>query len=337
MIALFVLLLASDAGPKRVAVLDFVPVEVEASVAVSFTQLVASELTKQGLEALSSRDVSSLVSLEERKLMIGAYDTKTGAQLGQLFSARYVVAGSLNKLGAELVVTAQLLDTQSGAVINRATLTVKSVDALAKSTTPLVRALLADSGRLQLYDQVPGARLYLDDELLGVMPLGIVPLKSEGRHRLHAESTEHAPWDQEIDVHRGQTTRLRVDLVALKTLEDRSRDRRAAAFVLLSGAVLTATTSALLFWGTFESKRQYEALDDLVTPQRTFDALAQRTLGLYAGAFVALGAAAGLVATSLYLLLVDPHRARLMEAEKALRFEPLLGPSGVGVSVSGRL
>ncbi|MCC6808772.1 MAG: PEGA domain-containing protein [Deltaproteobacteria bacterium] len=333
---------ASPAESKRVAVLDFVAVEVDASAALAFTQLVAAELARAGLETVSSKDVAALISLEERKQLLGGYDARASDQVAGLLNARYVVAGSIGKLGAKLLVTAQLLDHASGIVVNRTTQEAKNVDALAAAAEPLVRALLAESGRLQLYDQVAGARVFLDEGLIGVMPLTPVPIKDGGRHRLHVESGEHAPWDQEITIARGQTTRLRVDLVALKTLEERSAARRIGAYATLGGAVVAGVGAALLFWGTFESKRTYDAMDLLLVTQRELDAAASRTLGLYAGAFIATAASAALLATSLYLFLYDPHRLALDDAAKSLRFEPIIAPapSGAkifGLSLSGRL
>lgn len=333
-----VMLIAQTAKPaeaRRVAVLDFVPVEVDAALAQAFTQLVAAELTRQGLDVISAKDVVALVSLEERKQMLGAYDTRAGAQIATLLNARFIVAGSVNKLGDKLLASAQLLDNQLGTAVNRATFEAASAEELTRGASQLARALLQDSGRLQLYDQVPGARLFLDDTLVGIMPLGIVPVRSEGKHRLHVESAEHAPWDDEITITRGRTTRLRVELVALRTLEDRSKNRRIAAYVTLAGAALTAATAALLFWSTFESKKQYDAMDTLLVTQRQLDDAAARTYGLYAGGFVAVAATAGLVTTAVLLLAIDPHRSQLEAADRALRFEPIVGPRSGGLSLRG--
>jgi TolB-like protein len=326
-----------QADRTRVAVLDFVPVEVDPNVAASLTQLVAVELARRGLQTVSSRDVTTLVSLEERKQMLGAYDSKAGAQIAGLLNVRFVVAGSIGTLGTKLIVTAQLLDNLAGAAVSRATFEAPDVDALAAAAATLVPALLADSGRLQLYDQVAGARVFLDEALLGVMPLGIVPVREDGRHRLRVESAEHAPWERDIAITRGRTTRRRVDLVALKALEDSARARRTAAYATFGAAGALVVTSGLLFWGTFQSKKSYDAMDLLLVTQPQLDAAAQRTLGLYAGAFVAAGASAALIATGLYLIFVDPYRAQLDAAEKSLRIEPLLSPQGVGLGLSGRL
>jgi TolB-like protein len=335
-VPLLMLLAAMPLEGKRVAVLDFVPVDIDATSTASFTQLVAGELSRAGLETVSSKDVAALVSLEERKQMLGAYDPKTGGQLAALLNARYVVAGSVSRLGGRILVTAQLLDHQAGTVVNRANLTASSVDDLATQAKRLVSDLLTDTGRLLLYDQVAGARVYLDDQFIGIMPLQVVPVREEGKHKLHVESAEHAPWESEVEIRRGQTARVRVELVALKTLEDRSKERRVVALVLAASAVVVGTGAGLLFWGTFESKRDYDALDLLLVSQRELDTLAQRTSGLYAGAFVATGVSAALLAGSLALLLHDPHRQKLKEAEQSLKLSPMLGPSASGVVLSGR-
>ena len=46
---------------------------------------------------------------------------------------------------------------------------------------------------------VAGARVFLDDRPLGVVPLGVLRV-SPGRHRVHASAPGHVPRDQTVDV-----------------------------------------------------------------------------------------------------------------------------------------
>lgn len=55
---------------------------------------------------------------------------------------------------------------------------------------------------------VPGARVFLDDRPLGVVPLGALRV-SPGRHRVHVSAPGHAPGTQTVDVPPGGA---RVDL-----------------------------------------------------------------------------------------------------------------------------
>lgn len=331
------LLLGSQATPQRVAVLDFVAIDLSDTVAQAATQLTASKLTEAGLEAVSSKDVAALVSLEERKQVLGASDMRATERIALLLNARYVVAGSLAKLGARLLITVQMLDHRTGAVVNRVSVDAPSVDAVAATIAEIVPQLLAESGRLQLYDQVPGARVFIDEALIGTMPLSLVAVAKAGEHTLRVESAEHAPWQTRFTATRGKTTRIRVELDSLRELEDRSRTRRITALALLGGVVATGVTSGLLFMSTFREKARYDALDPLLATQAELDAQAGRTLGLYAGAWAAGGVAAALLATSVYLLVDDPHRRRLHEAETELRLEPVIAPNAVGLVLSGAL
>jgi len=128
--------LAAAPAPERpkLAVLELsAGAGVEASLTGPFTDALTAEVQARGyFEVISSRDIQTLLGLERQKQLLGCADDAQScmAELSGALGARFVLTGSLAKLGDAWQLTLSTLDTKKAQPIGRATRIAKDVEAL---------------------------------------------------------------------------------------------------------------------------------------------------------------------------------------------------------------
>lgn len=106
---------------------------VDASLTGPFTDAITAEVQARGFfDVISSRDVQTLLGVERQRQLLGCADDATScmAELSGALGARFVLTGSLAKLGDAFQLTLSTLDSQKAQPIGRATRIAKSLDAL---------------------------------------------------------------------------------------------------------------------------------------------------------------------------------------------------------------
>lgn len=317
---------APDGERKRLALLEPTAAELEARERQAIASELGRLLTNAGYEVVRENDVTTLLLMEQKRQTVGATDSGTLARAAELLSARYVVSSEITKLGPDLLIASEMLDAKRGVVINRVTKRSRGLDKLLIELGELSRELLSDSATLVITKQVEGARVWLDERLLGSSPIAPLPLRSFGVHRLHIESDEHAPYDAEFTLHPGRTTRVRLELESIDDLQRAHRQRRIAGIATVAGGAVVAGLSSIGFVEAFAAKRQYDRVDLLLTSQAELDAIARRGTGFLAGGIIAAGVGAALIGIGLYLILYDPHLLALHSNDRNVALLPL--PNG---------
>lgn len=127
--------LAAAQTPPKLVVLSLTPgAAVEASVAETLSDAVAAEVARGGFfDTVSSRDIQTLLGLERQKQLLGCGDAATSACMTELsgaLGARFVLSGTVGKLGEAWQLSLTALDTQKAQPLGRATRLAKSLDAL---------------------------------------------------------------------------------------------------------------------------------------------------------------------------------------------------------------
>lgn len=93
--------------------------------AVAMTEAIVATLTGRGLfKVVSSQDVRELLGVERQRQILGACGDdgeQCGVDLGSAAAARFVLSGSLSRLGATFQLSLQMLDTQKSKAVARAT------------------------------------------------------------------------------------------------------------------------------------------------------------------------------------------------------------------------
>jgi hypothetical protein len=105
----------------------------DASVASAMTDAVAAEVNARGFfQVMSSNDIATLLGVERQKQLLGCSDEKGSCltELAGAVGARFVLSGSLAKLGDVVQLTLTTLDSQSAQPVGRATRLAKDLTAL---------------------------------------------------------------------------------------------------------------------------------------------------------------------------------------------------------------
>lgn len=298
--------------PVRVAILELETGQVDGAVVGALSSAVAQEIARRpGFEVITRGDVKGFLSLEATQSLLGCQGDACYGELGQILDVDRLVSGTLVPLGEGYFVGLSLIDARSARVESRSTLRAASADALVEGAPSLVSELLSEPARLALTHQVSGARVFVDDALVGVMPLDPIPLHARGRVAVRVERADYPAWSAPAELTPGRTTRLRLDMRSNAELEARSRGRRAW------GVATGLASLAALGGGAWLTVRGFALYDDYAAvplrgaDQRTLDGLAARSRDTLVGGYVALGVGAALLGTSLTLLLHDPWAARL--------------------------
>jgi len=149
LVAFTVLSLALDAraATEKVAFSGF-------SSSESFTQaqvdaledLVTTELTKRSQRPVIGRgDVVAMIGFEQQRLLLGCEESSCMAEIGGALGVRWLVSGTLARLGRETVLSLKLIDLTSAAVVARTTRRAPGEDRLADQSEGAVAELVAVS------------------------------------------------------------------------------------------------------------------------------------------------------------------------------------------------
>lgn len=129
----------TSTGLPRLVVLDLTPGGgIDPSIASSLSEAVAAEVSRRHFfEVTSQKDVSTMLGLERQKQMLGCGDEATAcaSELAGAIGARFVLSGSVTRLGDAYQMNLQTIDSTKARPLGRST-------RIARSLTD-VRALVA--------------------------------------------------------------------------------------------------------------------------------------------------------------------------------------------------
>ena len=130
------MVLCASPEKPRLVVLDLQPgAGVDGSLTGPLADAITAEVQRVGFfEVLSSRDLQALLGLERQKQLLGCGDDAASrtcmAELTDALGARFVLSGSLARLGDAYQLTLNTLDTQKAQPLGRATRLARSLEAL---------------------------------------------------------------------------------------------------------------------------------------------------------------------------------------------------------------
>jgi TolB-like protein len=151
MLTAFALLLASASAPApttvRILVLDIKAESVAGETARALRDTVVVELARAPqLSVLSTEDLRAAVSIESESRAMGCDTTSCLAEVGQALGARYIVHGSVAKVGNAYAVYLNLFDTDKNEALAREAVDADSEGALLAAVrrgTALIRDRVA--------------------------------------------------------------------------------------------------------------------------------------------------------------------------------------------------
>ncbi|MGV3624796.1 MAG: hypothetical protein ACO1OB_28510 [Archangium sp.] len=131
------LLLALSLGaaekPKLVVLELTAGAGVEDSLTAPLTEAITNEVQARGyFDVMSSRDVKALIGMERQRELMGCSDASKSCmtEISGALGARFILSGSLSKLGDAWQLTLSALDSQKAQPLGRATRLARSLEAL---------------------------------------------------------------------------------------------------------------------------------------------------------------------------------------------------------------
>lgn len=227
--ALIAALLLAAAAPAavakpKVAVLSLTAKRVAPETVQILDTLLLTELGRHGFfEVISTADINTLLGYERMKEVAGCDDVTCAVEIGGALGAEFLLAGSVGKLGDEIIISLTLLDSQRQQVTSRAERTVKDDEReYASALREAVARLLGVSERpastgsgtatLELTTTPAGATCTIAGKRVGVTPCNLTIVA--GLHGLELELEHHHPYKELLQAQPGTAITRAVKLEA---------------------------------------------------------------------------------------------------------------------------
>lgn len=134
---------AEEKATPKVAVRTFAAKGVDASVAGTIETAFCDALSKQSLDVVCPDDIKALMSVRQTDLGLGNCDSEEecSKQVAKIASASHVVTGEVSKLGESFIVSATMIDAESGKVVARGSEKTSKLEALLDKLDGLAKQL----------------------------------------------------------------------------------------------------------------------------------------------------------------------------------------------------
>jgi hypothetical protein len=208
-----------EALDKKIAVWRFDALGIDAEIVQRLETLFRLELDRLDRVPLASRrEIESKLSPAEEAC---AGDDKCLTAIGKKLGVDFVVTGTVGSLGDNYVLNIKAVDVASGKSQHIQSPPLKGTpDDLIEGVRVAAYSLLAPDqlhGSLQIQSDLIGAAVTLDGKPIGKTPLpnlGVIGKLALGRHELHVEARDYAPFDDAVEVHFQKVSPVVVRLLA---------------------------------------------------------------------------------------------------------------------------
>lgn len=191
---------------KKIAVWRFDALGIEPELVARLETLFRMELDRLDKQPLPSRQlVERTINANEREC---TGEEKCLAAIGKRLGVELVITGTVGAMGDAYVLNIKAVEVGTGRSQRVTSDPLKGTpDDLIDGVRVAAYKLLAPDqlhGALQIQSDLVGAEVELDGKHVGKTPLpgnGVVANLTLGKHKLHVEARDYAPFDDEVDVH----------------------------------------------------------------------------------------------------------------------------------------
>jgi hypothetical protein len=191
---------------KKIAVWRFDALGIDPELVARLETLFRMELDRLDRQPLPSRAAIERTLTATERDCTG--EEKCLSAIGKRLGVELVVTGTVGAMGDSYVLNIKAVEVASGKSQRYATPPLKgSPDDLIEGVRVAAYQLLAPDqlhGSMQIQSDLVGAAVRLDGKDVGKTPLpgnGIIGKLSLGKHKLHVEAKDYAPFDDDVDVH----------------------------------------------------------------------------------------------------------------------------------------
>lgn len=198
MLTLLLVLCASAEPKSKLVVLELQGAGgLDATTVSAFTDTLTTEVAAAGhFDVVSSNDVRTLLGVERQRQLMGCGESSCYTELAGALGSRYVMSGTLAKLGELFELNLQVIDTQSAKPLGRASHAASSLEGL-RALLPYTVADATKTARPEAPSAaVPVVLMSVGGVSLGTgVVLGVIALSSEAAltNELAQPSSEGQP------------------------------------------------------------------------------------------------------------------------------------------------
>jgi hypothetical protein len=203
---------------KKIAVWRFDALGIDPEIVQRLETLFRMELDRLDKQPLPSRaTVEKSITPAEQNC---TGEERCLAAIGKRLGVDLVVTGTVGSLGDNYVLNIKAVEVTTGKSQKIQSPPLKGTpDELIEGVRVAAYSLLAPDqlhGSLQFQSDLVGAEVTLDGKAVGKTPLanqGVIPKLALGKHKLHVEARDYAPFDDDVEVHFQKVSPVVVRLV----------------------------------------------------------------------------------------------------------------------------
>lgn len=304
------------AGSKpRLAVLGFTAEGMDEQLLLALADVVSVEAeAASAMEVATAADTRAFLTLSEQKQLLGCTEQQCLGQFAGLVDAQRLISGSVTRVSDKYVVSMQLIDVVNGRVMERVTQECTATpEALMATVRKAVPGLFGVVSTITLWNQPEQATVYLDGRLIGRTPVGIVPVRTGGTHKVEVLGPTITPWAAELEVAPGAELRLRAANRSFSELESEATSRRYWGYGLLGGGLAALIAGGGLYTGALSSDARLDDMDRRVASQAELDGITSTTRAYFFTSLTAAVIGAAITGIGTWLLMDNPAEQQLRE------------------------
>jgi hypothetical protein len=217
---------APAASKPRLWVAPVVANGVAPDLLVALNEAVASEAGQVGsFEVMTESDMAQILSVEQRKQLMGCADPSCVTDLGKVANVDRVLTCVAAAVNEDVQVTCRVLGVKEAAQLaSRDRKVVGKSMAVAEAARAVVGLVLTGQARerrglVQLKVSEPGASVMVDGRVVGSSPIKEPFHVDEGRREILVKKGGYATWRTTVEVQAGTYTALDADLSATRTFQ----------------------------------------------------------------------------------------------------------------------
>ncbi|MFT3698270.1 MAG: PEGA domain-containing protein [Kofleriaceae bacterium] len=203
---------------KKIAVWRFDALGIDTEIVQRLETLFRLELDRLDKIPLPSRrDIEMKVTAADKDC---TGEEKCMQTIGKRLGVDYVVTGTVGALGDNYVLNIKSVEVATGKSAVMQSQPLKGTpDDMIEGVRVAAYSLLAPDqlhGSLQVQSDLVGAAVTLDGKPIGKTPLanqGVIGKLPLGKHKLHVEAKDYAPFDDDVEVHFQKVSPVVVRLV----------------------------------------------------------------------------------------------------------------------------
>ncbi|MBI5512090.1 MAG: PEGA domain-containing protein [Deltaproteobacteria bacterium] len=255
-------------GLPRIAVMPLKPQRVNADIVKIMDTLVVTHVgaTKR-YEVIGADEISAMLEMEGMKDKLGCSDVACASEIGGALNARYTIAGSVGKLGDNILINLTLFDNRAMTAVERASITVPNDENLFEGGVRVVVGRLfgveappavagspvanvaptsprAATIPMNLTSVPPGASVFINDKLAGTTPL--VRDIEKGSHKVVVEKADYGTYTETFQVNPGDSIKKSIQLMSISEARSARSTRITLGTILALGGAAAIGGGALL-------------------------------------------------------------------------------------------